>query len=90
VQGFLKKLKLGKVEGAYPKELAKPVRADLPILDDFGLQSFDNHAREALLDIVDERHDKASPIISSHIPVSAWYDVIGEGAIADYHHYIIM
>lgn len=80
---LLKKLKLSKVDGTYIKELGKLLKADLLILDDFGLQSFDNHAREALMDIIDDRHNKTSTIIASQIPVSAWYDIIGEGTIAD-------
>ncbi len=80
---LLKKLKLSKVDGTYLKELNKLIKADLLILDDFGLQSFDNHAREALMDIIDDRHNRTSTIIASQIPVSAWYDIIGEGTIAD-------
>ncbi len=80
---LFKKLKLSKVDGTYLKELGKLIKADVLILDDFGLQSFDNHAREALMDIIDDRYNKASTIISSQIPVSAWYDIIGEGTIAD-------
>lgn len=80
---LLKKLKLCKVDGTYLKELDKILKTDLLILDDFGLQSFDNHAREALMDIIDDRYNKASTIISSQIPVSAWYDIIGESTIAD-------
>ena len=80
---LLKKLKLSKVDGTYLKELNKLLKADLLILDDFGLQSFDNQTREALMDIIDDRHNKTSTIIASQIPVSAWYDIIGEGTIAD-------
>lgn len=80
---LLKRLKLCKVDGTYLKELDKILKTDLLILDDFGLQSFDNHAREALMDIIDDRYNKASTIISSQIPVSAWYDIIGESTIAD-------
>jgi DNA replication protein DnaC len=80
---LLKKLKLSKVDGTYLNELGRLLKADLLILDDFGLQSFDNHAREALMDIIDDRHNKTSTIIASQIPVSAWYDIIGEGTIAD-------
>lgn len=80
---MLKKLKLCKVDGTYLKEIHKIVKVELLILDDFGLQSFDNHAREALMDIIDDRHGKSSTIIASQIPVSAWYDIIGESTIAD-------
>jgi len=56
---------------------------DLLILDDFGLQSFDNYARNALMDIIEDRFNVKSTIVSSQIPVSAWYAIIGEGTIAD-------
>ena len=77
------KLKLSKVDGTYIKELQKIQKVNLLILDDFGLQAFDNNAREILMDIIDDRYNKMSTIISSQIPVSVWYDVIGEGTIAD-------
>ena len=81
---LFKKLKLSKVDGTYLKELEKLTKMELLILDDFGLQAFDNQDREALMDIIDDRHGKKSTIISSQIPVSAWYEIIGgEGTIAD-------
>ena len=80
---LMAKLKLSKVDGTYIKELKKLLNMDLLVLDDFGLQSFDNHAREALMDIIDDRFNQKSTIVASQIPVSAWYDIIGEGTIAD-------
>lgn len=81
---IFKKLKLSKVDGTYLKELEKLVKPELLILDDFGLQAFDNNDRETLMDIIDDRHSKKSTIIASQIPVSAWYEIIGgEGTLAD-------
>jgi DNA replication protein DnaC len=78
------KLKLAKLDGSYLKELQKIERFDLLILDDFGLQAaFDNHAREALMDIIEDRYNRSSTIVSSQIPVSKWHEIIGEGTIAD-------
>jgi len=77
------KLKLTKLDGTYLKELKKIAKVDLLILDDFGLQAFDNLAREALMDIIDDRYHSCSTIISSQLPVSVWHDIIGEGTIAD-------
>ena len=71
------------MDGTYLKELKKINTASLLILDDFGLQAMDNHDREAMLDIIDERYQQNSTVIASQIPVSAWYDIIGEGTIAD-------
>ncbi len=68
---IFKKLKLSKVDGTYLKELEKLTRTDLLILDDFGLQAFDNHDRETLMDIIDDSHSNKTTIISSQIAVSA-------------------
>jgi len=80
---LFQQLKLAKVDGTYLKELSKLNKTTLLILDDFGLQAFDNFARETLMDIVEERFGSTSTIVASQIPVSAWYDIIGEGTIAD-------
>ena len=76
-------LKLAKAKGTILSELKKLERMELLILDDFGLQPFDSQGRSSLLDIIEDRHDKKSTIITSQIPVKEWYDVIGEKTIAD-------
>ncbi|HZK03875.1 MAG TPA: ATP-binding protein [Bacteroidaceae bacterium] len=38
---------------------------------------------EILLDVIDERYNQTSTILSSQIPLSAWYELIGEQTIAD-------
>jgi len=77
------KLKMAKADGSYLKELAKTERQHLIILDDFGLQPLDNQNRIALLEIIEDRHNKGSMIITSQIPVQGWYEIIGEKTIAD-------
>jgi len=76
-------LKLAKAKGTVIADLKRIERMDLLILDDFGLQPFDNQARSILLDIIEDRHQKHSTIITSQIPVKDWYDIIGEKTIAD-------
>ena len=53
------------------------------ILDDFGLSPFDQYARQALMDILEDRYGKASTIVVSQVPIAQWHDLIGEGTIAD-------
>lgn len=77
------RIKLAKLDGTYLKELKKLANTELLILDDFGLQKLDQVSKEILMDIVDDRYSSQSTIICSQIPVSAWYDLIGEGTIAD-------
>ena len=76
-------LKMAKADGSYIRELSKIERQDLLILDDFGIQPFDNQARSVLLEIIEDRHAKKSTIITSQLPIKQWYDVIGETTIAD-------
>ena len=77
------KLKIAKADGSYLKELLKIQRQQLIILDDFGLQTLDSQNRIALLEIIEDRNNRGSLIITSQIPVQGWYDIIGEKTIAD-------
>ena len=72
-----------KADGSYLKEISRIERMDLLILDDFGLQPFDNQARMLLMEIIEDRHDKRSMIITSQIPVGKWHEVIGDNTVAD-------
>jgi hypothetical protein len=65
------------------KEVARIERQQLLILDDFGLQPLDGPSRTALMELVEDRHGKSALIITSQVPVSKWYDIIGEQTIAD-------
>jgi len=76
-------LKMAKADGSYLKVLTKIARQNLIILDDFGLQPLDSQNRIALLEIIEDRNDKGSVIVTSQVPVQSWYETIGEKTIAD-------
>ena len=80
---LLAKLKMAKADGSYIKEMRRIERQQLLIIDDFGLQPLDSTARGMLLDMIEDRHGKASMIITSQFPVDSWHDMIGEGTVAD-------
>lgn len=77
------RLKMGRADGSYLKEISRIERQDLLIIDDFGLLPIDQQNRSALMEIVEDRHKKASMIITSQLPVNCWHEVIGEKTIAD-------
>lgn len=58
-------------------------KQDLLILDDFGIQPLDAASRTSLLEIIEDRHGKRSTIFTSQLPVSKWYEAIGDGTVAD-------
>lgn len=76
-------LHLAKINGNYARFMKRIHLTNLLILDDFGLQPFDQTLRQALMDIVDQKYDTNSIIITSQIPVTKWHELIGEGTIAD-------
>lgn len=58
-------------------------KADLMVIDDFGIAPLDSHSRLALLELIADRHGRKSTICVSQLPVMKWHDVIAEPTIAD-------
>ena len=77
------KLKMAKADGSCINEIAKIERQHLVILDDFGIQPLDAQSRSMLMEIIEDRHEKGSTIITSQVPVAKWHEVISEQTIAD-------
>jgi len=50
---------------------------------DFGFTHLESQQQLDLMEIIKDRHGRASTIISSQLPVQIWFDIIGEEAIAD-------
>jgi DNA replication protein DnaC len=80
---LLGKIKTDKIDGAFRKEIERIESKHLLILDDWGLTPLDTQARLALLQIIEDRHNKYATIITSQLPVSAWHQYISDDTIAD-------
>ena len=76
-------LALGRGDGRHPRLLKSLGRADLLILDDWGLAPLDAGARHDLLEILEERYGRRSTMITSQLPVDRWHDIIGDPTYAD-------
>lgn len=76
-------LRLGKMDGTHRKQVNAIAKADVLIIDDFGLQKLDDYSRLDLMELMEDRHGQKSTIISSQLPVVAWYDIIGEPTLSD-------
>ncbi len=82
-QKLLAHSKLSKLDGSNLKFFDKLAKQSLLILDDFGLTNLDKQQQFDLMEIIEDRHGKTATIIASQLPVSSWYDVIGDATIAD-------
>lgn len=58
-------------------------RTQLVIIDDWGPEPLTAEQRRDLLEIVDDRYDRGSLLITSQVPISAWHDVVGDPTLAD-------
>ncbi len=70
-------------EGRLSRLIAALERVNLLILDDWGPEPLTADQRRDLLEIVDDRYDKGSLLITSQVPVSQWHDVIAEPTLGD-------
>jgi DNA replication protein DnaC len=80
---FLEKVTQSKLDGTYIKFLYQIEKTQLLIIDDWGLYPLDTNSRLALLQVLEDRYAKRSTIITSQLPVAAWYDYINEPTLAD-------
>ncbi len=76
-------LKVAKVKGTLDTEFKKIERCQLLILDDLFIVPLDAKERPILLEIIEDRHERKSTIITSQYPSSNWYDMVGDPTIAD-------
>ncbi len=53
------------------------------VLDDFGLAPLTEATRRDLLEILDDRYDKQSTLITSQLPVEQWHAYLGDPTLAD-------
>jgi len=70
-------------EGRLPRMLAAIERTQLLIIDDWGPEPLTAEQRRDLLEIVDDRYDKGSLLITSQVPVGRWHEVVGDLTIGD-------
>lgn len=82
-QKLLMKTKMSRAEGTIFKLFEDISKAALLILDDFGLTHLEHQQQLDLMEMIEDRHARSSTIIASQLPVSSWFDVIGEETIAD-------
>lgn len=70
-------------DGSWAKLLADLKKPELLILDDFGLSPLDTlHCRD-LLEIIDDRYDRTSTLITAQLPVAGWHGIFEDATIAD-------
>jgi DNA replication protein DnaC len=80
---LLQQLDIAKGDGRYGKILKSFAKADLLVIDDWGLKKFIKEQSHDLLEILEDRHRLHSTLITSQLPVDHWHEIVGDPTLAD-------
>ena len=76
-------LVLARADGRYPKLMNLIVKTQLLVIDDWGLSTLNDGERNDLLEILEDRHERRSTIMTSQLPLEHWHQMIGNPTLAD-------
>jgi DNA replication protein DnaC len=80
---FIEDISISHADGSYTKIMTQLNKVDLLILDDFGLTPITSKQCHDLFNIIEERHQLKSTIITSQLPIDKWHQYLGEPTLAD-------
>jgi len=80
---LLEEIRISRIDGTYTNLLKKYSRFKLLVLDDFGVAPMVEDDATNLFEIIEDRTEINSTIITSQLPVSDWYNYLNNNTIAD-------
>jgi DNA replication protein DnaC len=80
---FFRQLAIGYADGSFDQILSKLARVDVLGIDDWGLTPLNEMERRHFLEVLDDRCESRSTILTSQFPVENWHDLIGNPTLAD-------
>jgi DNA replication protein DnaC len=83
VSRLLRDMAVAYGDGSYDSYLAKIKKADLLILDDWGLSALGASEGMHLFEVMEDRCGVKSTIISAQLPVSKWHELYEDSSVAD-------
>jgi DNA replication protein DnaC len=75
-------LAVSRGDGSYARLLTKLAKLELLAIDDWLLAPLTDGERRDLLEVIEDRSERASTLIASQLPPTAWHAAIGEPSIA--------
>jgi DNA replication protein DnaC len=83
VPRLLHDLAIARADGSYTNQLVKFAKLDVLVLDDFLIAPLTESERRDLLEILEDRYDKSSTVITSQVPTKKWHEMLADPTIAD-------
>ncbi|MBI1209275.1 MAG: AAA family ATPase [Azospirillum sp.] len=80
---LLDELAVARIAGRQARALTAIARVKLLILDDWAMIKLTAEQRRDLMEVIDDRHGRASTIIATQVPIDGWHEMIGDPTYAD-------
>lgn len=75
-------INMARADGSYPRFMDALAKTSLLILDDWG-HALTEQERRDFREIIEDRYDRGSVVVTSQIPTTRWHEVIGDPTVAD-------
>jgi DNA replication protein DnaC len=79
---LLQHLQGGRADGTFERRFQNCLRPDLLVLDDFGLKPLRAPAPEDLYDLINERYERGSILLTSNRAPAEWPELFGDPLLA--------
>jgi len=80
---LLEQLAVARADGTYARALSRIAKMSVLVLDDFLLAPMAEIERRDLLEVLEDRYDQSSTVITTQLPTKTWHQAIGEATLAD-------
>jgi DNA replication protein DnaC len=80
---MLTELLTARGDGRLPSLMAAWARVGVLVIDDFGLQPLTVQQAADLLEVIEDRVQRRSTIVTSQLPLALWHEALGEPTLAD-------
>jgi DNA replication protein DnaC len=83
VPRLLQELAVARADGTYIERLNKLAQLHVLVLDDFLVSPIKDSERRDLLEVLEDRYDKSSTVITSQVPTKSWHETLADPTVAD-------
>ena len=80
VPRLLSDLALARLDGRWSRLLAALAKVDVLVLDDLALRPLTTDQAADLLEVIEDRNQRRSTIVTSQLPIAGWHAALGEPA----------
>lgn len=83
VPRLLQQMAIARADGTYAAELGRLSRFEVLVLDDFLVAPMKDSERRDLFEVIEDRYDRSSTVITSQLGPKTWHEALGDPTIAD-------